>query len=266
MQTMSPKSIEFSKYQGAGNDFIMLDNRDKRYSNLTTEEIAFMCNRHFGIGADGLITINKSCHYDFKMRYYNSDGKEGSMCGNGGRCVVMFAHHLEIIEDRTIFDAFDGVHEATVLNEDSIRLKMQDCLFPEKIDKTSYKIDTGSPHIVVFVKDVYKIDVLKQGKTLRYNNDIFENGANVNFCHIENNKVNIRTYERGVENETLACGTGSVAAAICVNYTNMLHLNKIKINALGGTLEVEFSKMDKYSNIFLSGLAEKTFEGMIELI
>ena len=263
---MSPKSIEFSKYQGAGNDFIMLDNRDNEFNNLTTEEIAFMCDRHFGIGADGLITINKSCHYNFRMKYYNSDGKEGSMCGNGGRCVVMFAHHLGIIEDRTIFEAIDGIHEAKVINEKSIRLKMQDCPFPEKINNSSYKIDTGSPHIVVFTKDVNKINVLEQGKQLRDNTSIFKNGANVNYCHIENNMIKIRTYERGVENETLACGTGSVAVAICANYTNAIQHNNLKVMSLGCNLEVEFSKTDKYTNIFLTGMAKKTFNGMIELV
>lgn len=263
---MNPKIIHFYKYQGAGNDFIMLDNRKNSYSEIMSEDIAFMCNRHFGIGADGLITINKSCHYDFRMKYYNSDGNEGTMCGNGGRCAVMFSKELGIIEDRTIFEAIDGIHEASIVNLHTVKLKMRDTLAPEKIDDNIYKINTGSPHIVIFTNDIESIDVITQGRRFRYDLSIFEQGANVNFCQIDNKKIKIRTYERGVEAETLACGTGSVAAAICANFSKLLCNNKIKIEAKGGNLNVEFSKNRKYSTVFLTGLAKKTFTGTIEIV
>ncbi len=257
--------LDFWKYQGAGNDFIMLDNRTGTASKLTTEQIRFLCNRHFGIGADGLIMLENSPNSDFFMRYFNSDGRESTMCGNGGRCIVMLAYHLGIIGESTLFSAIDGLHEATIVSDSFVKLKMSNAQIPVQIFPNHYMIDTGSPHLVVFTDDVSTINVNLLGTELRYNKEISPHGVNVNFCQIENQTILIRTYERGVENETLACGTGSVAAAITSVVTKKINAIPVEVIAKGGRLQVSFEPTNNMiTNIYLSGEARKVFYGEID--
>jgi diaminopimelate epimerase len=257
--------ITFSKYHGAGNDFILVDNRAKKY-RLSTKEIAELCHRRFGIGADGLMLLEKDKASDFKMIYYNSDGKEGSMCGNGGRCIVAFAYEIGIQKETYLFTATDGLHEAFFdKNKNEVNLKMTDV---DKIQKftNDWFLDTGSPHAVEIVKNIDSINVAEEGKKLRYDTRFGEAGCNVNFVEINNGNLKIRTFERGVEAETLACGTGAVASAIIAHRLNSKQ-HKFSLKALGGNLEVTFeNKNNNYSNIWLKGPVKKVFSGNIETL
>jgi diaminopimelate epimerase len=259
--------IKFFKFHGAGNDFLMIDNRDREFvpdRNL----IGFMCSRHFGVGADGLITLQKSQHHDFEMRYYNSDGNESTMCGNGGRCIASFARMLGIVEKTTVFAAIDGIHEAIILNhrkeDDLVKLKMLDVGQVE----TSFDffiLNTGSPHYVKFVDNPSQVDVFQEGKKIRNDKAFFPDGINVNFVGVFQNEVVIRTYERGVEDETLACGTGAVAAAIAANLRHPGIVSPVDMLAKGGKLKVHFENQNGvFKNIWLEGPARFVFRGEIE--
>jgi len=257
--------INFFKYQGAGNDFVIIDDRN---GNFSAEKaiIQKMCDRHFGIGADGLMLLQKDQSADFRMVYYNADGKIGSMCGNGGRCIVRFAESLGLIGDKAEFMASDGLHTALVRKE-KIRLSMCDV---EKIEKhpNHWFLDTGSPHHIEFVGDTQGIDVKTEGAKIRYASPYFEKGSNVNFVQILNeDTIRIRTYERGVEDETLACGTGVTAAAIAAYESGRVSVDEINVKAVGGDLKVSFSKDENgmYREIWLSGPAEFEFKGEIEI-
>ena len=258
--------INFSKYHGAGNDFVLIDNRTTKY-NLTNNTVASLCNRHLGIGADGLMLLNTSNDHDFMMVYYNSDGKESTMCGNGGRCITAFANRLGIIKDKTNFIAIDGEHQAEIIGADKdvlqIRLKMVD-VSSVKFYNLDYIINTGSPHYIKFVDNFKDIDVYSEGKAIRYDKEISENGVNVNFVEIKEDHLFVRTYERGVEDETLACGTGVTASAIAYALNN--NVTEVNIKTLGGDLKVSFTKdNDSYNNIFLEGPATFVYEGEIEI-
>ena len=256
--------LKFAKYQGAGNDFILVDDRNSTFS-LGNEEIKKLCDRHFGIGADGLILLQKDENADFKMVYFNSDGREGSMCGNGGRCIVRFAEDLNLIQNRTHFHAVDGLHEALILG-DVIQLKMANVANVNSYPSHLF-LNTGSPHHIEFVKEVDAIDVKHLGAQIRYGNPYFDEGSNVNFVEIvEDGSLKIRTYERGVEDETLACGTGISAAAIAAFESGKIKANPVKVQAIGGNLEVRFEKNASggYENIWLIGPAEKVFDGEID--
>ena len=254
--------IPFSKYQGAGNDFILIDNR-KQNIQLSTKEIEKLCDRRFGIGADGLMLLEANPLKDFNMVYFNSDGKEGTMCGNGGRCIVAFANELGIKKEHYFFDAIDGAHEAFLLEND-VNLKMATIQNIQKLDKEWF-LDTGSPHAVQVVKDINAVKVDSEGKKLRFDPRFGKNGTNVNFIEVHNSNIDIRTYERGVEAETLACGTGAVASAI-VAHQNSPEISTYFLKALGGNLEVSFEKsQDLYTNVWLKGPASKVFEGEINL-
>ncbi|MBI3137645.1 MAG: diaminopimelate epimerase [Sphingobacteriales bacterium] len=259
--------FHFYKYQGTGNDFIIADNRGQAYSGLTTEQIHTLCNRRFGIGADGLMLLNEKEGYDFEMKYYNADGKEGSMCGNGGRCITKFAYHLGIHRETYHFLATDGPHEAEIDIAGIVSLKMKDVDHVRKFHN-DYILNTGSPHYIKLVSDVMDLDVYKKGHEIRYSREFTDEGINVNFVEqLENsNKIKVRTYERGVEDETYSCGTGVTAAAL-VSYHNETGFNDIEVSTLGGNLSVEFdrSEDDKYHDIWLCGPAERVFEGTIEL-
>jgi len=249
--------MDFYKYQGTGNDFIIIDNRNLKFiKNLNF--ISNICDRRFGIGGDGLILLESDNKYDFRMIYYNSDGKESSMCGNGGRCIVSFAHFLGIFKNKTIFSAIDGIHEAEV-NGEMIKLKMIDVENIENFPQYT-KLNTGSPHYVRFVKDLENLDVAKEGKKIRYSEDFYENGINVNFVtKVSDNQIFVRTYERGVEDETLSCGTGATAAAL--TFMQNCNQTNVQVKVLGGELIVSAEKSEKgFKNVWLEGPAKRVFK------
>lgn len=257
--------IHFFKYQGAGNDFIMVDNRSRVFPKNNVSLIHKLCDRRFGIGADGLILLEPSEKHDFTMVYFNADGKEGSMCGNGGRCIVAFAKKLNMINNKTTFEAADGLHYAEIENE-LVNLQMADVENIE-IYNTHAFLNTGSPHHVNFCNFVENLNVREMGSKIRYGAPYFEEGTNVNFVEqISKNLFKVRTYERGVEDETLACGTGVTAVAIAANKSNKTAEEKIYIEVLGGKLEVSFKKEgNSYKNVFLKGPAQFVFEGKITI-
>lgn len=256
----------FYKYQGTGNDFILIDNRKGGYS-LTTSQINKLCDRRFGIGADGLMFLNEKTGFDFEMKYFNSDGKDGSMCGNGGRCMAKFAYHLGIHREVYRFVASDGIHEAEIDPDGIVSLKMKDVKSVRKFHN-DFIVDTGSPHYIKMVSNVMELDIFKKGSEIRHSKEFEEEGINVNFVEQmrEVDKIMVRTYERGVEDETFSCGTGVTAAAL-ICYHNENGFNDVEIKTLGGTLTVEFERVDdnKYENIWLCGPAEKVYEGSVEL-
>jgi diaminopimelate epimerase len=258
-------NLLFYKYQGAGNDFIMVDNRTLTFPKNNQAIINKLCDRRFGIGADGLILLENSKSYDFKMIYFNADGKEGTMCGNGGRCIVAFAKQLQIIDTETTFEATDGTHFATV-KDDLISLQMMDINAIEIYDTHTF-LNTGSPHHITFQENINAINVKKEGAKIRYGKPYFNEGTNVNFVEqTDKNTFKMRTYERGVEDETLACGTGATAVAIAANKLNKTKDNHVKLSVLGGNLEVSFTKeKDVYKNVFLTGPAVNVFKGNIIL-
>jgi diaminopimelate epimerase len=259
--------FKFFKYQGTGNDFILADNRQGQYSALTTLQIEKMCNRRFGIGADGLMLLNNKDGYDFEMKYFNADGKEGSMCGNGGRCMTKFAYHMGIHRDIYRFLASDGPHEAEIDTDNIVSLKMKDVKSIRKFHN-DYIIDTGSPHYIKLVSNVMDVDVFKKGYEIRHSKEFEEEGINVNFVEQETeaDKITVRTFERGVEDETYSCGTGVTAAAL-VCYHNENGFNDVEVKTLGGSLSVEFDKTgdNHFENIWLCGPAEKVYEGTVEV-
>lgn len=255
----------FYKYHGTGNDFILIDNRDKIVSPTNTGFIADICHRRFGVGADGLMLLENAKGYDFRMRYFNADGKEGSMCGNGGRCIVAFANFLGIVTSNAKFIAIDGEHEATINNNKEqliIGLKMTDVTSIENNNKQFF-LDTGSPHFVQFIDSHHNFDTYTEGKKIRYNERFKAVGTNVNFVSFNNNKIQVSTYERGVEDETYSCGTGTVASAICAGLINQQ--NNFNIITKGGELNVTFNKTNNnhITNIWLTGSAVQVFKGEI---
>ncbi len=257
--------INFYKYQGAGNDFVLLDNRNGIYSRLTSKQIISLCDRHFGVGADGVILINSSQDFDFEVDYSNPDGTK-SFCGNGARCAVAFFAWLTNQERVFTFNAFDGLHEAEYLPENQIKLKMADVNRIVETSSSDYELNTGSPHLVKFIKNIHSIDVNVEGALIRYSEEYKEVGVNVNFVEVLNEQsLSIRTYERGVENETLACGTGVTAAVLAYSENvNLSGWHKIDVQAKGGKLSVEFEKKEHaFNNIFLIGPANFVFKGEI---
>ncbi|MBL7764470.1 MAG: diaminopimelate epimerase [Chitinophagaceae bacterium] len=254
--------LDFYKYQGTGNDFVLLDNRDGRYASLSREQIAQICHRRFGIGADGLMLLNPNDEGDFEMKYYNSDGGESTMCGNGGRCIVAFAHDLGIIGDQCRFLAIDGWHDALLQNNAEIELQMndvQDILSKE----TFFQLNTGSPHYVHFMEDIDDLDVKKEGALIRYSPLFKEEGINVNFVEqTEPGRLKVRTYERGVEDETWSCGTGVTASAIASVY-NLPGKFHVKVSTPGGELTVKCSSEDglHFQDVWLCGPARFVFQG-----
>jgi diaminopimelate epimerase len=258
--------IRFHKYQGTGNDFIIIDNREALFASLSPEIVKFLCDRRFGIGADGLMLLNLNQDFDFEMVYFNSDGNEGSMCGNGGRCLVKFAHEMGIRRSIYHFVASDGPHEAEMEHDGTVSLRMKDINKIEE-NRGDFILDTGSPHYVRLVSNVGEMDVFQKGRDIRYSDAFAKNGINVNFVSFkEDDEIMVRTYERGVENETLSCGTGVTAAAI-VCYHNENGFNEVTVHTRGGKLSVEYDRIDdnNYSNIWLCGPALKVFEGIVEI-
>jgi diaminopimelate epimerase len=256
--------IHFYKYHGAGNDFILVDNRDRQIA-LSIEQIAFLCHRRFGIGADGLMLLQAIDNADFEMVYFNADGNESTMCGNGGRCIAAFAHRLGITGDTMEFMAIDGMHKAEVLQGGNVALHMQD-VHTIEFEKDYAILNTGSPHFIQWVDDAATIDVFARGREIRNRSEFQPKGINVNFVNRTKDGINIRTYERGVEDETLACGTGVTAAAIAAvgkkkgSYT-------IPVKAMGGMLSVSFDKKSETTaeHIVLTGGATFVFEGEVDV-
>ncbi len=252
--------IPFCKYQGTGNDFILIDNRKQIFDNQDNKKIEQLCHRRFGIGADGLILLENADNADFRMRYYNSDGNEGSMCGNGGRCVVSFAKKLGIIDTQTTFLAPDGLHTATITKQ-GVALAMKDVSQIEQIGKDFF-LNTGSPHYVRIIPSHKNFDTVEEGKKIRYNSRFKAEGTNVNFLSSENGKAHLSTYERGVENETYSCGTGTVASAIVLGLINGKEEHILQTK--GGKLTVKYTKTGEFfTNIVLEGKAELVFEGVL---
>ena len=265
------RAINFVKYQASGNDFVLIDNRFKEYS-FTEEQIQKICHRHFGIGSDGLILLENSTEADFLMKFYNPDGSSDMMCGNGGRSIVAFAKSLSIIDKETSFIAPDGLHFAQIIswenNHSLVKLSLKDVSEITLFDDGQY-LNTGTSHFVREVEDASQINLKEEGKAIRYDKR-FEKykGTNANFIQVvEQGLLKIRTYERGVEDETLSCGTGITASAIAYADKYKLNLSPITIQSKGGELKVFFEKTSQntYSNIFLQGSVEKVFEGVITI-
>ncbi|MEP6846153.1 MAG: diaminopimelate epimerase [Panacibacter sp.] len=257
-------NLTFHKYQGTGNDFVIIDNRNNSIQ-LTAAQVKKLCDRRFGIGADGLMLLNSKAGYDFEMVYYNADGRESSMCGNGGRCLIKFAYNQGMHKRKYFFIAVDGEHEASVEDNGWVYLKMKNVNGIEKHYSDSV-LDTGSPHYIKNVNNLINYDVVKSGKEIRYNDEFKTDGINVNFVEQKERAIFVRTYERGVENETLSCGTGVTAAALVYAH-NDNGFNRVEIKTMGGNLAVEFDKRsdDTFENIWLCGPADFVFKGDIEI-
>jgi diaminopimelate epimerase len=257
--------IKFYKYQGAGNDFIVIDNRNVGFDALSQDLIAKMCDRRFGIGADGLMLLQYTKKFDFEMLYYNADGREGSMCGNGGRCIVAFARDLGIITKEADFLAVDGAHRAQIDN-DQVNLGMIDVNAVVR-NGADFVLNTGSPHYVKVVDDLANYAVFKEGSAIRNNDTYRKEGINVNFVEREADGYFVRTFERGVEDETLACGTGATAAAIAMAIQDGKFGDvEIPIRVVGGQLYISFHREgDIFSNVQLKGPAKFVFEGVVEI-
>lgn len=259
--------IEFYKYQGAGNDFVLVDNRESIFPEVNrVETVQKLCKRHFGIGSDGLILIQADNHHDFYMEFYNPDGSQ-SFCGNGSRCAVMFAFHLGVIGGECTFNSIHGVNVGRIVDSRNVALNMFDVNEVE-IGEGYYYLNTGSPHYNIFVEDVLKIDLIPFARNIRYNDRFKEVGTNVNVIErVDNNTIKVRTYERGVENETLSCGTGVTACAISQLISERKSEGKIIIETKGGTLSVEIENVTNGSadGIVLTGPAEFVFKGEIDV-
>ena len=258
--------LQFYKYQGTGNDFVIIDNRQLLFPKNDTKLVAHLCDRRFGVGADGLMLLENATTptEDFVMIYYNADGNKSTMCGNGGRCLVAFAKQLGIIESTAIFSAIDGRHTAHISNDELVHLQMQDVKVVEKLQTYTFT-DTGSPHHVTKVQNLKQFNVKENGRTIRNGAPYYEEGANVNFVEkIADNQYAVRTYERGVEDETFSCGTGVTAVALSMHALGELTENSVLTKTPGGTLQVTFEPAESgYKNIFLIGPAQLVFEGTI---
>lgn len=259
--------LEFFKYQGAGNDFVLIDNRKNAFKHDNATFLAKLCDRRFGIGADGIMFLQERPGFDFEMVYYNSDGKPSSMCGNGGRCIVAFARFLNVIGQETNFLAVDGPHYAKISETgDWVSLQMID-VDTVKTDGDAYVLNTGSPHYVLATNQLSDKDVFSEGKAIRYNEQYKAEGININFVEDFGDHYAVRTYERGVEAETFACGTGATAVALAMaKYKNQTGDITTPIKVLGGDLNIRFHYDGLiFKNIFLEGPAEQVFAGGINI-
>lgn len=255
--------IPFQKYQATGNDFVMIDNRSNQYA-FSKPQIEKICDRRFGVGADGLMLIEKHPTLDFNLVYYNSDGSQ-SLCGNGSRAAVMMAATLGLLKNKTAFNAYDGAHDAELLPSGIVRLKMNPVETVKKMGDQWF-MNTGSPHFLQFVADVKNYPVVTEGRKIRYSDSFKPAGTNVNFIELlGNNTIFVRTYERGVEDETYSCGTGVTAAALAASFRG--YASPVKVLVKGGELAVEFKtgQAGTFHEIFLIGPAKMVFEGTLEL-
>jgi diaminopimelate epimerase len=258
--------IEFYKYQGTGNDFIIMDNRKNQIPELSTKQVNTLCDRRFGIGADGLLLLTTAIGYDFGMKYYNADGNEGSMCGNGGRCLIKFAETMGIHKNMYHFLAADGEHEGEIELNGMVRLKMRN-VDKVEVHSNHYILNTGSPHYIKSVSDITEMDVKNSGHSIRYSKEFADEGINVNFVQsLDDDAIYVRTYERGVEDETLSCGTGVTASAL-ISAHNDNGFNRVEVTTPGGNLSVEYDKLgdERFENIWLSGPVEFVYKGEITI-
>ncbi len=258
--------LKIAKYHGTGNDFILIDSLNNPEVSIEKKDIVALCRRRFGVGADGLIILKKSQSFDFKMDYYNADGSGATMCGNGGRCIVAFARRQGLDKENFTFEAADGIHYASIDSKDHVSLKMTDVQLVE-MDGEAFVCHTGSPHYVAFGENLETMNVRESGRRVRYSSRYSKEGINVNFVQAMSDRLLcVRTYERGVEDETLACGTGAVASCIAqAERTNVIP-HAFEIQTRGGSLRVRFQKNgEKYENIYLEGPASFVFETEIEL-
>ena len=257
--------IDFYKFHGTGNDFIIIDDRKLKFPSKNNRKIKFLCDRVFGIGSDGLILIQDSLKMDFKMIYYNSDGNKGSFCGNGARCAVSYANFLYSFNRGISFEFSEEFYSA-IIGDNEISVRMSD-VYKINCFKDYIFLNTGSPHHVVLVEDIDSIDVKLKGSEIRYSNIYKDKGTNVDFVQkISNNEFSIRTYERGVEDETYSCGTGATAVAIAMHKLKETSQEKIKINVKGGQLEVNFEHKDGlYHKVYLKGPVVKVYKGKIKI-
>jgi diaminopimelate epimerase len=257
------EKITFYKYQGTGNDFVIIDNRDNVFDKSYLDLVNKLCDRKFGIGADGLILIENHKELDFDLIYFNSDGTK-SFCGNGSRCGVAFAKYLGLISDSTVFNAIDGIHEAKIIGEE-IHLKMRDVNEVE-IGEDYFYTNTGSPHYIKYVNDIEEISIINEAHEIRYNNRFKAAGTNVNFVTVKGTNVSMRTYERGVEDETLSCGTGATAVALTTAIKNNLK-SPINIKVKGGDLKIAFEQQseESFTDIWLIGEGKQVFKGVMPL-
>ncbi|HLK28418.1 MAG TPA: diaminopimelate epimerase [Puia sp.] len=257
--------IHFYKYQGTGNDFIIIDNRNWSITDLPVNKVKLLCDRRFGVGADGLMLLNPKTGYDFEMKYYNADGRESSMCGNGGRCMIKFAYDLGIHKSSYHFLAVDGEHDGEIDGE-IVNLKMKDVDGITEYDN-DFILNTGSPHYVKNVSDVMDYDVYHEGMEIRYSEKFGKEGINVNFVEEKGpDEIVVRTYERGVEDETLSCGTGVTASALVCHH-NDAGYNEVTVITKGGKLTVKYDRIDEntFRDIWLCGPAQRVFEGEVEI-
>lgn len=258
--------MSFSKYEGTGNDFILIDDRNLLFPS-DENLIRLLCDRHFGIGADGLLLIQEQKGYDFSMKYFNSDGSQATFCGNGGRCITAFAYHLGIITGNCKFIASDGIHHSRIFEKDRnpliIELSMQDPVVYSNNHDLFY-LNTGTYHVVKFVDNPETVDIIEKGRAIRYNELYSPHGTNVNFAHLFENELYVRTYEKGVENETLSCGTGVTASAIAASLK--YGGNNFIVNTAGGKLSVNFVRTENsFKKVKLTGPARLIFQGEIEI-
>tara|TARA_E500000331_G_C17132992_1_gene659116 strand:- start:175 stop:948 length:774 start_codon:yes stop_codon:yes gene_type:complete len=254
--------VDFYKFQATGNDFIMIDDREKEFDMEDSSLIRSLCERRFGIGSDGLILLQNHEEYDFDMIFFNSTGQRSTFCGNGGRCIIAFAHLLELFDNECRFMAYDGVHEGSI-EVNIVSMKMAD-VEEVIVREDSVVLDTGSPHLVKLVDNVKNVNVLNKGRKLRFSKEFGDYGINVNFAEV-NEQISIRTYERGDEMESLSCGTGSVATAIALYEIGKTDHKKINIHTTGGELKVSFNHDGKkYTNIWLSGESSVVYSGEFE--
>jgi diaminopimelate epimerase len=261
-------NILFHKYHGTGNDFILIDNRSLGL-DPDPRQVAFLCNRRFGIGSDGLMLLNDAPGYDFAMRYFNSDGNESTLCGNGGRCMTAFANKLGLAGLEPRFVASDGEHLSRILWKGDDRmivtLKMKDVNVPGCPPDHSF-IDTGSPHYILFVENVETMDIIKKAREIRYSERFAEEGTNVDFVEFKKDGLYVRSYERGVEDETLSCGTGVTAAALAAAIRNPDNPGTFRITTRGGELNVSFKQNQNiFTDIWLEGAVMFVYSGEIEL-
>ena len=251
----------FRKYQGTGNDFIIVHDPENAFPADDIKLIEHLCHRRFGIGADGLMLVRPEEGFDFRMVYFNADGRESTMCGNGGRCIAAFAFHSGLASANGQFIAIDGPHDYQILQDGSVKLKMID-VESYRMDGTDMIMNTGSPHYVSMRKDVAAIDIVPEARAIRYNATFAKEGINVNFVEEQAGQCMLRTYERGVEDETYSCGTGTVAAALALAIQNGWTTGPVSLQTKGGQLKVWFEKVgDAFRNIWLEGPAVEVFSG-----